>query len=97
MKRFFCFIIAVFILFSIAFPCFAELREDGKGEWVSEGNDQAHWIDGITTTHFKVEGDFNDENKEELPGDIWAQIKSKHNFVFSILEKNSLKCYNNQK
>ena len=62
MKRFICFIIAVFILFSIAFPCFAELREDGNGEWVSEGNDQAHWIDGITTTHFKVEGDFNDEN-----------------------------------
>ncbi len=45
MKRFFCFIIALFILFSIAFPCFAELREDGNGETAkAEKNNNAPFI-----------------------------------------------------
>ncbi|MBO4355971.1 MAG: hypothetical protein J5850_03875 [Clostridia bacterium] len=62
MRKFLVVFVSSIIMICLCIPCLAVLREDGNGEWTSEGNDQAHWIDGLTTKHFKVEGDFNDMN-----------------------------------
>ena len=61
MKKVITLALALVMVLAMMVPCFAALTE-ADGVWTSEGNDQAHWMDGVTSKHFKVEGDFNDVN-----------------------------------
>ena len=61
MKKVITLALALVMVFAMMVPCFAALTE-ADGVWTSEGNDQAVWMTGVTSKHFKVEGDFNDVN-----------------------------------